>query len=480
MLKTITRTVKEAKPPTTTKKGKKSKPRNDKTVTASVSKSVRKIATKVPRMSQKFDATVIEHSEYITDITSANVNFAVTPLPLNPGISKTFPWLATVATQFESYKFEFVEISYKPVCPTSTPGVISIAVDYDAADAAPTSKAAINSYAETASSSVWDITIHKCKKINMNKFGPQRYVRGITLPSGTDIKTYDTGTIYVSSSNTPATQTQLGEVWIKYRVRLYTPQITTSSLINARNTPPAAGSWQSMILTKSAENVITFVGEFMNNPVVAIGKITDQAAAIIVDFIYNPALYSKTILNMLSYQAGVSFGVGPDFNASGSNNWLLSRALTSGPSSEIMSIENYNYDDFNTIASRMWYSCGNPTAQAVNKAMPHFRLSIPKTAIAWKRRMNFTTLDIALPNANPWAQSALATTVPSVTVDPIAWNTLSGQFATSTVRFQQTSIDVQPRVVENEYDNELQELANRIDVLNAKIRGMQMSEFVQI
>lgn len=54
---------------------------------------------------------------------------------INPGNSALFPWLSQIALQFEKYKFNYIKIHYRPVCPTSTSGVVGMCIDYDPADA---------------------------------------------------------------------------------------------------------------------------------------------------------------------------------------------------------------------------------------------------------------------------------------------------------------------------------------------------------
>ena len=56
---------------------------------------------------------VLENDEFIENINSS-IEFRVRSLSVNPGQSTAFPWLSSMAKNFEKYRFEFLEFYYRP------------------------------------------------------------------------------------------------------------------------------------------------------------------------------------------------------------------------------------------------------------------------------------------------------------------------------------------------------------------------------
>lgn len=216
----------------------------------------------------------ISNSEYIADITSASPNFSITSFPINPGLASTFPWLCLVATRFESYIFESLEFEYKPICPTSEPGKVILAVDFDAADPPPSSKIQIGMYQDAASTSPWDSCVYRCTKANLHKFMPQRYVRGGGNTG--DVKTYDTGNMFVATQNTADGTRTLGELWVHYTVRLATPQITATTTDRTSGEETYAPSQWSQVLRDGA-GTYSAIHQFIDRPNLLLSKVVDGA-----------------------------------------------------------------------------------------------------------------------------------------------------------------------------------------------------------
>ena len=202
-------------------------------VPVSINVKTKNSAPKVRASGRNF---IVTHKEYIGDFTAANASFAASRYNVNPGLSSTFPWLSAIANRFESYLFDDLRFIYEPICPTSTPGSVMMAVDYDAAESAPTNKVTLMSYSGANRSSPWDKTSFDARAPDLRKFGIQRYIRSGTPPTGTDIKTYDVGSFFIASQNTPASATTLGELYVQYTVKLFTPQIQVGALGRTQNT----------------------------------------------------------------------------------------------------------------------------------------------------------------------------------------------------------------------------------------------------
>lgn len=177
----------------------------------------------------------IRHREFIWDITATNP-FEFDEFDVNPGITATFPWLAAIASRFESYRFHSLKFIYEPAVSTSASGAVMMAIDYDASDAGPANKTTLMSYKDAARAAPWDHCEFVASSDDLHKL-KTHYVRSGVVPN-TDIKTYDVGKLYVATQGQDATWNNLvGELYVEYDVELLTPQLNNYApsldLVNA-------------------------------------------------------------------------------------------------------------------------------------------------------------------------------------------------------------------------------------------------------
>jgi len=170
---------------------------------------------------------VITHREYITDVLGS-VAFASNTFTVNPGLPGVFPWLSAIAQRFESYRFERLEFLFESESATSATGTVLIAPDYDASDAAPTTKSQAMTYRSCVRSPPWSDCAFQAIGEDLSK-RKSYYVRSGTLSSNQDIKLYDTANVYVCTQGQASTAI-IGEVYVSYKIRLMTPQAGPISL----------------------------------------------------------------------------------------------------------------------------------------------------------------------------------------------------------------------------------------------------------
>jgi hypothetical protein len=85
----------------------------------------------------KFDSTrqtnVVCHREYLKDFTGTT-GFSLNTFSLNPGLADTFPWLSTVASSYQEYKFHGLVFEFRSLITDfvtgGAPGVIIMATNY--------------------------------------------------------------------------------------------------------------------------------------------------------------------------------------------------------------------------------------------------------------------------------------------------------------------------------------------------------------
>lgn len=168
--------------------------------------------------------TRVAHREYLGDVVGS-VGFAIAKtLPINPGLSASFPWLANIARQYESYYVRSLNFEYETQESTATAGTVMLAVDYDPTDPAPTSKMELLSYKGAVRTPGWAPVKLHCTMPEMVVHGAGKFVRYVPLAPGLDAKMYDAGNLYVATQGF-AGPTAAGELYVSYVIDFMTPQL---------------------------------------------------------------------------------------------------------------------------------------------------------------------------------------------------------------------------------------------------------------
>jgi hypothetical protein len=167
---------------------------------------------------------VVPFREELGAITGS-VAFASTQYPINPGQALSFPWLALEAKQWEKYRIRKLCYEYTPqVTEFSTNGIGSLVIgfDADASDAPP------NDLIHALNCDPRSFNL-PCKKVvldvpprYLNSMTDGYYVRPGNLPGQSDIKTYDTGNINISTVGQASVAT-IGILAVSYIVEFFIP-----------------------------------------------------------------------------------------------------------------------------------------------------------------------------------------------------------------------------------------------------------------
>lgn len=163
-------------------------------------------------------AFIVKHTEYLADLTAVNPGFDVTSYPINPGIGSTFPWLASLAANFDQYRIRSLCARFESSAPATENGRVFMAFDYDPQDQPPVDKGSFMSYKGATSDAVWTS--------NMVRFiGPRLGKIFYTRTGGVvgDIRLYDAGNFFVSTSGV-ANGVLCGELYLDYEIELVNPQ----------------------------------------------------------------------------------------------------------------------------------------------------------------------------------------------------------------------------------------------------------------
>lgn len=181
------------------------------------------------------NSIVIQETEYIGEVTSSSTSFKVlSSYPINPGQAQTFPWLSTIAQNYEKYEFLALQWIYKPevsqYATNGQTGKILLSVDYDASDAPPQNKMEMEDVVPHADSMPYQQLKLNCKPSEMHKNSDAKYIRNGGLPGNSDIKTYDAGNLFVGSSGIATSSGVLGELHVKYIVKLSIPIVQSGGI----------------------------------------------------------------------------------------------------------------------------------------------------------------------------------------------------------------------------------------------------------
>lgn len=207
---------------------------------------------------------IIEESEYIAEVTVANEpNFNVVSYPINPGNSTTFPWLSTIAKQFEKYSFERLCFVYKKevseYATNGQTGKVIMSVDYDASDPAPATKQQMEDTVPHADAMPCESF---ALQLDVRDLKPNatdaKYVRSGGLPGNSDIKTYDLGNLSVATVG-QTSNAVVGELHVVYRVRLIKPVLENLAGAPTNYSVSAYSTSANTALTTSAGAVLDFV-----------------------------------------------------------------------------------------------------------------------------------------------------------------------------------------------------------------------------
>jgi len=192
----------------------------------------------VPEFTKGKRSTIVCHREYIQDIYSSATAgaFSLQSFPINPGMSQTFPWLSTVAQNFEEYKikgmmFEYKSNSADALNSTNTAlGTVILATDYNPLNASFTNKQQMEntefSYSDRPSVDIRHPI--ECNRRD-NPLG-EFFVRS-NAPSSADydLRFTDLGNFMIASTGQQGTSVNLGELWVSYEIELLKPILGAST-----------------------------------------------------------------------------------------------------------------------------------------------------------------------------------------------------------------------------------------------------------
>lgn len=188
----------------------------------------------IPKFSSTHQTNIVCHREYLGDITGTTA-FTNLAYPLNPGMAQTFPWLSSVAQNYQQYKFHGLVFEFRSLITdfvtSGAPGVVVMATNYNADQAAYSTKQEMENTEFAVAVKPTLNLMHAVECAVDLTSTPIKYVREGTVPSAQDLRLYDQGKFQFATQANP-TQT-LGELWVSYCVEFFKPELPNDTGGNA-------------------------------------------------------------------------------------------------------------------------------------------------------------------------------------------------------------------------------------------------------
>jgi hypothetical protein len=213
------------------------------------------------------DQVRIVHRELIGSITGSVAYAIAQTIALNPGLSASFPWLASQAQSWERYRFNKLKFCYYTRTGSNIPGSVQMVPDYDAADAAPVSEQVASTYEDVEEDAPWKDIECELRPSSLHALGPSKFIRSGALLANQDIKTYDAGNFFLAT--TDGTAVNWGKLWVEYDVTLMTPQLppggggVIASQIVTGTTPTTASILPTPVTAANSAALVTIAGEVL-------------------------------------------------------------------------------------------------------------------------------------------------------------------------------------------------------------------------
>lgn len=186
-----------------------------------------------PIFKNKGRSVFISHREYITDVISSATAgaFAIDSFELNPALSSTYPWLATIAQNFEQYRihgmvFHFKSNSADALNSVNTAlGTVILATQYNVLLPAFKNKQEMENYEFGCSTRPSQDVLHpvECDP-KVTSFGPVFDVKLGGNDKGDD-RLYCPGRFSIATVGQQGVSVNIGELWVTYDIEFFKPRM---------------------------------------------------------------------------------------------------------------------------------------------------------------------------------------------------------------------------------------------------------------
>jgi hypothetical protein len=144
---------------------------------------------------------------------------------------ETFPWLSSLAQNYQEYKFHGIMFEFRALTTdyanSGVPGVVVMSTNYNSSSIPYANKQQMEN-AEFATSVKPTLNLaHFIECAPRETFSPIKFIRTGSVPTGQDLRLYDQG-LFQFATQGNSSGVNLGEVWVTYCVEFFKPIIPPS------------------------------------------------------------------------------------------------------------------------------------------------------------------------------------------------------------------------------------------------------------
>jgi len=172
----------------------------------------------------------LEHSELIGSLNGSVAWTKQAVIWLGAGNQTNLPWLATIASQFESYRFDYFRIRYVTRSGTQSTGVVQFIPEYNIEASGPADEVKAASYFNSFETPIWQNNVFSADRKSMDNGRTEHFVApipdGAPDPAAKGSIPYWCGKVYIYTEGCANTD-PVGKLFVEYGVTLMTPQYST-------------------------------------------------------------------------------------------------------------------------------------------------------------------------------------------------------------------------------------------------------------
>jgi len=264
----------------------------------------------VPRIANRAGGRVVKitREEYVGDLFTGISSgeggatvFTLDTFNINPANPALFPWLSTIANQFEEYAFRGLLFTLKTmasdVSTAQSLGTMFGATQYDINDPVFTSKQELLNYFYANSVKISDSVILPVECDPKENVLAHLYVAsGNQIPENADPKFYNLGNFSVGTFGCPTAENPVAELYVSYDIDFFKPKLADGGELKLLN---YSGVWRSTSYTNTAplSGVVPDPGNFFPG-----GSVSGT------NILFPPWMAQGTFLVLMAWGEGVGIG----------------------------------------------------------------------------------------------------------------------------------------------------------------------------
>ena len=164
--------------------------------------------------------------DFLADVNPVGATFETNEWTVNPGLPQTFPRFSQIARMFDQYRLVEVVFIYIPKCDYQTSGTILMGMEPNPLHTAPSSETVFMSYQGTVSGVPYKPLSFRVDPSVFHGAGERFYIR--TTAEADNGSTTGGRFIFATTGIAPGL---VGNIRVKYRFKLYAPQLLDSNNI---------------------------------------------------------------------------------------------------------------------------------------------------------------------------------------------------------------------------------------------------------